>query len=122
MIISFILVLFNINNVNAKEIITATVNEEQGLYIRKGAGTSYDYVKLLKDGETITLVADTKVKGAGCDGWYEVIYNGKQVTWDDIAGLAYAKKCIMEAIIWPMQRPDLFTGLRTVPRGMIVCL
>ena len=52
----------------------------------------------------------------------EIIYNGKQVTWDDIAGLAYAKKCIMEAIIWPMQRPDLFTGLRTVPRGMIVCL
>lgn len=51
----------------------------------------------------------------------EIIYNGKQVTWDDIAGLAYAKKCIMEAIIWPMQRPDLFTGLRTVPRGMIVC-
>lgn len=47
----------------------------------------------------------------------EIIYNGKKVTWDDIAGLAYAKKCIMEAIIWPMQRPDLFTGLRTVPRG-----
>ena len=23
----------------------------------------------------------------------------------------------MEAIIWPMQRPDLFTGLRTVPKG-----
>ena len=35
----------------------------------------------------------------------------------NVAGLAYAKKCIMEAIIWPMQRPDLFTGLRTVPRG-----
>ena len=47
----------------------------------------------------------------------EIIYNGKKVTWDDIAGLAYAKKCVMEAIIWPMQRPDLFTGLRTVPRG-----
>lgn len=78
MIISFILVLFNINNVNAKEIITATVNETQGLYIREGAGTNYNYVKLLKDGETITLVADTKVKGEGCDGWYEVIYNGKQ--------------------------------------------
>ena len=78
MIISFILVLFNINNVNAKEIITATVNEKEGLYIREGAGTNYNYVKLLKDGETITLVADTKVKGEGCDGWYEVIYNGKQ--------------------------------------------
>ena len=77
MIISFILVLFNINNVNAKEIITATVNEKEGLYIREGAGTNYNYVKLLKDGETITLVADTKVKGEGCDGWYEVIYNGK---------------------------------------------
>lgn len=78
MIISFILVLFNINNINAKEIITATVNETQGLYIREGAGTNYNYVKLLKDGETITLVADTKVKGEGCNGWYEVIYNGKQ--------------------------------------------
>ena len=49
---------------------------------------------------------------------HEIIYEGKKVTWDDIAGLAYAKKCVMEAIIWPMQRPDLFTGLRTVPRGI----
>ena len=28
----------------------------------------------------------------------------------------------MEAIIWPMQRPDLFTGLRTVPKGAIMAV
>ena len=26
----------------------------------------------------------------------------------------------MEAVIWPMQRPDLFTGLRSVPRGLLL--
>ena len=26
----------------------------------------------------------------------------------------------MEVIIWPMQRPDLFTGLRSVPRGLLL--
>ena len=26
----------------------------------------------------------------------------------------------MEAVIWPMQRPDLFTGLRAVPRGLLL--
>lgn len=36
------------------------------------------------------------------------------------AGLAHAKQCVMEAVIWPMQRPDLFTGLRSVPRGLLL--
>ena len=26
----------------------------------------------------------------------------------------------MEVIIWPMQRPDLFMGLRSVPRGLLL--
>ncbi|CBK24593.2 uncharacterized protein [Blastocystis hominis] len=50
----------------------------------------------------------------------EIIDHGAPVTWDDIAGLAHAKQCVMEAVIWPMQRPDLFTGLRAVPRGLLL--
>ncbi|KAK8803714.1 hypothetical protein WA158_001408 [Blastocystis sp. Blastoise] len=50
----------------------------------------------------------------------EIVYTGTPVTWDDIAGLSYAKRCIMEMVVWPMQRPDIFTGLREVPRGLLL--
>jgi len=42
------------------------------------------------------------------------------VSWEDIAGLQHAKKTIYEAIIWPMQRPDIFTGLRGPPKGVLL--
>lgn len=42
-----------------------------------------------------------------------------QVYWSDIAGLAYAKQTIQEAIILPNLRPDLFQGLRSPPRGVL---
>lgn len=42
------------------------------------------------------------------------------VAWTDISGLEHAKKCIRETIIWPMLRPDIFTGLRTPPRGLLL--
>lgn len=34
------------------------------------------------------------------------------VVWDDIAGLKFAKKSVLEIVVWPLQRPDLFKGLR----------
>ncbi|KXS18426.1 AAA-domain-containing protein [Gonapodya prolifera JEL478] len=42
------------------------------------------------------------------------------VEWDDIAGLRHAKAAMTQAIIWPMQRPELFTGLRAPPRGVLL--
>jgi SpoVK/Ycf46/Vps4 family AAA+-type ATPase len=30
-----------------------------------------------------------------------------KVTFDDIAGLDFAKEAIEQAVIWPMKRPDL---------------
>ena len=50
----------------------------------------------------------------------EVIDCGAAVTFDDVAGLADAKRSIQEMVIWPMQRPELFTGLRAVPKGMLL--
>ena len=50
----------------------------------------------------------------------EVIDSGSPVTFEDVAGLADAKRSIQEMVIWPMQRPELFTGLRAVPKGMLV--
>ena len=36
-------------------------------------------------------------------------------TWNDIAGLTDAKRSITE-----MQRPDIFTGLRRPPKGLLL--
>ena len=49
----------------------------------------------------------------------EIIERRIQICWDDIAGLEQAKKIIHEIIIWPMLRPDIFTGLRAPPRGVM---
>jgi SpoVK/Ycf46/Vps4 family AAA+-type ATPase len=38
------------------------------------------------------------------------------IKWDDIAGLEFVKKTIVEIVIWPMLRPDIFTGLRGPPK------
>ncbi|XP_018367061.1 PREDICTED: fidgetin-like protein 1 isoform X2 [Trachymyrmex cornetzi] len=45
---------------------------------------------------------------------------GKTITWDDIAGLEYIKKIIKEVVVFPMLRPDIFTGLRRPPKGILL--
>ncbi|EDW11061.2 fidgetin-like protein 1 [Drosophila mojavensis] len=50
----------------------------------------------------------------------ESMHKYKPVTWDDIAGLDYAKSTFMETIIHPLQRPDLFKGIRRPPRGVLL--
>lgn len=49
----------------------------------------------------------------------EIMEKDCKVTWQDIAGLDNAKDIIKEIIVWPMLRPDLFTGLRSPPRVSI---
>eukprot|EP00842_Homolaphlyctis_polyrhiza_P004215 jgi/Hompol1/4795/HPOL_001844-RA len=50
----------------------------------------------------------------------EIIDSVQTVEWDDIAGLEHAKKTIMEIVVWPMLRPDIFTGLRGPPKGLLL--
>ena len=49
----------------------------------------------------------------------EIMEKDLKITWDDIAGLEFAKKTINEIIIWPMLRPDIFKGIRAPPRGIM---
>jgi len=50
----------------------------------------------------------------------EIVHRGQPVTFEDIAGLEAAKKCVVELICWPITRPDLFQGLRALPRGVLL--
>ena len=50
----------------------------------------------------------------------EIVVHGDEVHWDDVAGLAVAKKALKEAVVYPFLRPDLFMGLREPARGMLL--
>ncbi|XP_022669572.1 fidgetin-like protein 1 [Varroa jacobsoni] len=43
-----------------------------------------------------------------------------QITWNDIAGLKFAKQTVTEMIVWPLLRPDIFKGVREPPKGLLL--
>lgn len=50
----------------------------------------------------------------------EIMDRGEPITFDDIAGLEDAKQTVQEVVCWPMRRPDIFTGLRRAPNGLLL--
>ncbi|XP_004630389.1 fidgetin-like protein 1 [Octodon degus] len=50
----------------------------------------------------------------------EIMDHGPPVHWEDIAGVDFAKTTIKEIVVWPMMRPDIFTGLRGPPKGVLL--
>lgn len=50
----------------------------------------------------------------------DIVVQGDEVHWSDIAGLEIAKKALKEAVVYPFLRPDLFMGLREPARGMLL--
>ncbi len=49
-----------------------------------------------------------------------IITEKPKLSWDDIANLENAKKALMEAVVWPMLRPDLFRGSRRPWKGILL--
>ncbi|CAM8965659.1 unnamed protein product [Rhodiola kirilowii] len=49
-----------------------------------------------------------------------IVDKSPSVKWDDVAGLENAKQALMEMVILPTKRKDLFTGLRRPPRGLLL--
>lgn len=49
-----------------------------------------------------------------------IVDNGPGVKWDDIQGLNEVKRQLMENIIFPQLRPDLFNGLRSPAKGILL--
>ncbi|KAI9071889.1 hypothetical protein K1719_038037 [Acacia pycnantha] len=49
-----------------------------------------------------------------------IVDRSPSVRWEDIAGLEKAKQALMEMVILPTKRRDLFTGLRRPARGLLL--
>lgn len=59
-------------------------------------------------------------KSAAKQIFNEIVFQGDEVHWEDIAGLETAKNSLKEAVVYPFLRPDLFSGLREPARGMLL--
>ncbi|KAJ6851225.1 uncharacterized protein M6B38_261140 [Iris pallida] len=49
-----------------------------------------------------------------------IVDRSPAVRWDDVAGLDKAKQTLLEMVILPTKRRDLFTGLRKPARGLLL--
>ncbi|KAL3616583.1 hypothetical protein CASFOL_039973 [Castilleja foliolosa] len=49
-----------------------------------------------------------------------IIDQSPSVKWEDIAGLEMAKQTLLEMVILPTKRKDLFTGLRKPAKGLLL--
>ncbi|KAH7154817.1 oligomeric complex COG6-domain-containing protein [Dactylonectria estremocensis] len=50
----------------------------------------------------------------------DIVIQGDEVHWADVAGLEIAKNALRETVVYPFLRPDLFMGLREPARGMLL--
>lgn len=49
-----------------------------------------------------------------------ILIEKPDVKWEDIANLERAKEALIEAVIWPLKRPDLFQGSRRPWKGVLL--
>ncbi|KAL4567146.1 hypothetical protein LXL04_022720 [Taraxacum kok-saghyz] len=49
-----------------------------------------------------------------------IVDRSQSVKWEDIAGLEKAKQALLEMVILPTKRKDLFTGLRRPAKGLLL--
>lgn len=95
------------SNSNSKEVVT----KEKSKIVKD----EKDVKKGDKPEDNINIPDDLKERILA-----EIVDSKPQIKFSDIIGLESAKQIIKEIIILPSIRPDLFTGLRSPPRGMLL--
>ncbi|KAL3177270.1 hypothetical protein MRX96_009956 [Rhipicephalus microplus] len=50
----------------------------------------------------------------------DIVYGGPEVLFSDIAGQELAKQVLTETVVLPVDQPQLFTGLRAPPKGVLL--
>jgi len=78
-----------------------------------------EHPKALKAPETVS-VPEEAIKGLPPELAGAVLVERPDITWDDIGGLYEAKRLLMEAVVWPLMRPELFKGPREPWKGILL--
>jgi len=87
--------------------------------IRMLQGVSAPREPQIENGEEKQVEAATEPSGTKKDNFEELILREKpNVKWGQVVGLEPAKKAIKQAIVYPVQRPDLFP--LGWPRGILL--
>lgn len=50
----------------------------------------------------------------------EILVSTSNLKWSDVSGLETAKQALYESVVLPVLRPELFQGLRSPPRGILL--
>lgn len=76
--------------------------------------------------DTKNVIAPKPAQDNGYDGKLVemiesvIVDRSPSVKWDDIAGLEKAKQTLLEMVVLPTKRKDIFTGLRRTSRGLLL--
>lgn len=78
------------------------------------------HIKLVEPEKKKPIFKNPKVEGIEDPVVLDAIVKHLDVSFNDIVGLAEVKAILEEAVIRPRQRPDLYTGIRAPPRGILL--
>lgn len=90
-----------------------TTGSNRPASVRNTNASTSEKVKIGNDSEKALNEYETQIMN-------EMLDTSPGVRWTDISGLALAKQTLQEAVILPNLRPDLFTGLRSPPKGVLL--
>ncbi|RWS25276.1 Fidgetin-like protein 1 [Leptotrombidium deliense] len=94
---------------------STTVKQTKAAVENKNDGLSPEVAEIMMDERAKSLDPAMVEKVL-----FEIVENIASITWDDIAGLEFVKESVREIVIFPMLRPDLFTGLRSPVKGLLL--
>ncbi|XP_052192782.1 uncharacterized protein LOC127801575 isoform X2 [Diospyros lotus] len=118
-----------VKNTSAKAQATAvqsTASNARKHAFPKSAGSHRHGSVLRSQTNNVVSSKPAQDTGSGCDSKLVEMINSTivdrspSVKWEDIAGLEKAKQALLEMVILPTKRKDLFTGLRRPARGLLL--
>ncbi|XP_073140131.1 uncharacterized protein [Henckelia pumila] len=106
--------------------VTSTSSHLRKGEVQKSSGNSRGSSAVRSQTGKVTTSKPVQQSGNGYDDKLVEMINsviveqGPSVKWEDIAGLEMAKQALLEMVILPTKRRDLFTGLRKPAKGLLL--
>ncbi|KAG8391701.1 hypothetical protein BUALT_Bualt01G0214600 [Buddleja alternifolia] len=106
--------------------ISSTASHPRKVPVQKSSGHSKVSPAVRSQANNVTTSRPIQESGGGYDAKLVEMINsvivdqGPSVKWEDIAGLEMAKQALLEMVILPTKRRDLFTGLRKPAKGLLL--